>query len=875
MLLNKEQKGRIALKKKLSFLLTILLLVNMVLGMFPTFAEPNDTTFSSDAAAVAEGNCFRVGTEYYTDLDDAIAAVEDYGTIYQIADHELTVANGTYLGQGKNFTLDGQILNKEDQYTLSITAGGTYPLTPTRNVTIKNLNLYCNNSILMFTPQKEGDCFTLENVKAVTVAENRPFLLAGGNVSNAAKSVLGRFIIKDCEITGKSAPFFVGNTATSSWDIDIINSTLENGNATSSYPYAVLLYKSPSIDLTVDGTSKLLNTSTTSTAPNAIKVSTSTANDPKACVITLEEGATLGLKSESGAPAGSFIAKGSDTATYVLNDKGANYVASAYMQKKGVTLPTVTALDSAKLDEKGSFTAGSVTVADAGTYTNASATAEITLAYMGGTTYTPAEDDVIVTSDFNYYKNLSTAASELYEYGTMHVLKDFTDSSQVMFNKAVTIDGGGHEVTLTNGGYAWQFRSSTVLKNITITDTAYSAINFAPYCDEPLYVMDDVQGTTTNETRPFLGIGVGSNPANIATVADVIIKDSTLSGYAPVFVGNDGISSFNVDIINSTLTNPKASNSYPYVILLYKSPMINLTVDGTSKLINSSTDVTYSPTVIQVGSNDSNAPQKCNVTLKKGVELGLTSASGAPEGEFIRVNDGTKKLAIEDLGAKYTASAYMQQKGVTLPQNTVSPILGYRANGTLYEPTIGKYVDEQATEEITFEAEPIELEKAIENGFAMMAGASTRTQLPYGLRFTATLSKQVYETLLAVDSEFECGMIVARTRKVVGDFNLEGMSVADYDVIPCTSGIHQLSEDTYVFRHGIYGFEKTKEDFTTAYSAIAYITIHLADGTTQTFYTEYDRNENSRSIYNVAAAAVQSGVSDPFLNSILSVCSES
>ena len=846
------------MKKRLSLALSLLLLVTTILGVFPAYAEdtPATTVDPADAAAVEEGKAFKVGDKYFEHLSDAFKAVEDYGTIYQIADYEVNTTVDYYVGTGKNFTLDGQITNKNEQYTLKINAGNTYPLSITRNVTIKNLNLASSKQILAFTPQEEGDCFTLENVKADETPNNAAFLLAGANGGPGAKTVLGKFVIKDCEIIADAAPFFVGNNATASWDVDIINSTLVNTNATSSYPYAVLLYKSPSIDLTVDGTSKLLNTSTTSTAPNAIKVSTSTANDPKACVITLEEGATLGLKSESGAPAGSFIAKGSDTATYVLNDKGANYVASAYMQKKGVTLPTVTALDSAKLDEKGSFTAGSVTVADAGTYTNASATAEITLAYTGGTIDTPEADDVIVTSDFNYYTNMKAAADKLYEYGTVYVLKNFTDATQAKFTKAVTIDGGGHEVTLTNGGYAWFFRNSAVLKNITITDTAYSAINFAPLSDEPLYVMDNVQGTTTNESRPFLGIGVSSSPASIDTVADVIIKDSNLSGYAPVFVGNDGISSFNIDIINSTLTNPKASSSYPYVILLYKSPMINLTVDGTSKLVNSSTNATYAPDVIQVGSNTTNAPAKCNITLEKGAELSLNSASGAPAGDFIRVNDATKNLKIGDQGAKYTASAYMQGKGVTLPNNTAENFVGYGVNDKLYKGNIGEYTDTNASEAITFETVTFDA-----NDFANKAGASIRTAndaYAPAIRFTANVEKTFYDKLYAYDNNVKFGTLVALNDSIAeGDIVNAASKYANEISVWAVNG-----ENDAVWAYNTAVFNIDAGNYETDLAATAYFTVAYEDGTTATFYAAFNETKNVRSLYDVAQAAYEAGTTD-------------
>ena len=195
--------------------------------------------------------------------------------------------------------------------------------------------------------------------------------------------------------------------------------------------------------------------------------------------------------------------------------------------------------------------------------------------------------------------------------------------------------------------------------------------------------------------------------------------------------------------------------------------------------------------------------------------------------------------------------------------------MGYSINGAGLTGSGNSYKVENADAEVTFT--PLLIQSS---DFVMMNGASTRTQLPLGLRFTAILSEALYDNLMSLDCQLEYGVIVAKTRKVVGNFNLEGMSVADFDIIQCDSDMQQSADGTYLFRQGIYGFEATKESLTTSYSAVAYITLRFADGITQTIYTVYDKTNNSRSIYDVASGAVNKGVTDPVLNWIVSYCSE-
>ena len=854
------------MKKRLSLFLALLLVATTIFGAIPTFAADAGAELSAaDQAAVAGGKKFKIGDTYYEHLRDASHAVTGGETIYQLADYTMDGrAHSNY-----DFTLDGQGYTITNTIQNTLTIGGTTTL---QNVTIKT-----NTSAIMWNPQKDDAVLTLDNVTGMTTANpsgNAYFLLVGSNYGHEnyanPNGSDGKVVIKDCNISGAFAPFYVGgnnsNTANadSSFDIDIINSTLENTYAHATWPYAVLLYWASYIDLTVDGTSKLLVSSNNANATSVIQIGSSTSNAPKKCSITLCEGAELGLTSANTAPAASFILRKDTTKGFILNDQGAKYTASAYMQGKGVTLPTVGAVGTDKVTAGGEFKSGSTTVANGAKYTNASASASVTFAFAGGTRYTEAQakadGNIFRSGMFNYYKTLDAALKgEL--YGTIYMIDNYSLTGRAHNNKSVVIDGQGYVLTNTveNG---ITISGTTTLKNITIK-TNTSAILWNPQKDTAILTLDNVTGMTTNNPSKayFLAAGMTYGHENYATPngsdGKIVIKDCNISGaFAPFYVGanladtSKSEAAFDIDIINSTLQNTYAHATWPYVALLYWAASIDLTVDSTSKLLVSSNN-TVDSSVIQIGSNASNAPKKTSITLMKGAELGLISESNAPAGEYIRVKDTTKTLTVKDQGAKYSASAYMQKKGVALPKNTTGDIIGYSTVDTLYTADYGTYTNASATEAITFEALTFDA-----NDFANKYGASIRTAndaYAPAIRFTANVAKSFYEKVSAYAI---FGTLVTLTENITdGDIAKASNKLANEISVWAVDG------DNDVWSYNTAIFNIPAADYETSISATAYFTVTYHNGTTATFYADYSA-DNARSLYQVAKSAYNAGTTD-------------
>lgn len=137
----------------------------------------------------------------------------------------------------------------------------------------------------------------------------------------------------------------------------------------------------------------------------------------------------------------------------------------------------------------------------------------------------------------------------------------------------------------------------------------------------------------------------------------------------------------------------------------------------------------------------------------------------------------------------------------------------------------------------------------------MADGASVRTATPAGLRFTTTISEPHYQSLLAAGADFELGTIIVPTEDITGEFTYaaitgEGRSCLK---IPCKIFWgHNETERTYT---GVIS-NLYEENYNRDFSARAYISVTYTDGSSQTFYSAFDKTANTRSTYGVACAAL-------------------
>ena len=860
------------MKRFLSIFLSIVF-VWLSFGILPSFAEG----YADDDAAIADGMYFRVGeaaeSKYYATLMEAITGSSGSPTIYLLQDCATRTPVGLGSSTSASFTLDGQ----GHTITDSSSDGAYLWYIKGYSTTFKNFTLnVADQPGVRFVPRFENCRLTFDNVtinfNTSTNTIRDGFICCGhyGDVGEIIATT-ATITIKDSTISGNSAPVWAGHDGKAGYTINIVNSTLENKWGSSTWPYAILLYDGAhgtgtnTKILNVDGTSKLIISTNQSgyNNPAAIRIGSNATNAPGTCKVNLEDGAELKVITGANAQAGKFINVEDTSKTLEINDSGAIYTASVAAQKKGVTLPPVTSYDQIKIADGLQFTNGDATVAGGAKYTNSSATEETSFRAvppeLGYEELIAAENVWRVGAEElsqNLYSSLDAACDAASAGDTIYLLGNTSISTPIDFTKAnITVDGGGHTLTVSSG-YAFRLKNTTTVKNVTINCLA-QGFSINPTDNGQTFTLDGVNITCGSGLVAAVGHSNGTVPETSATL---LIKDSTLStGNGSVLLIQKKVD-WTIDIQNSTLQNQSTdADNDPVILIGWDATMVTMNLSGSTKLISNST-VTGDkgrPAVLWTENSAAN-----EITLGAGTELMIGNVART----FRHVN--LNQSVVIDLGAKLTASSVALKRGIKTP--TSWPVqgktaYGFNIGGNLYG--MGATY-KNADAETNAEIKPVYY---VASDFRMMDGASTRTALPYGLRFTATVSKETFDAFAAIDSNLEYGLIVAKTKKVVGDFDVASMSIADVEWIPCTE-VQDAGNGTYLFRKGIYGFKETKAEFKTAYSAIAYMKVHFGDGSEVTLYTAYDAEKNSRSIYDVASTAIQHGVTDPMLSRIVSIC---
>ena len=203
---------------------------------------------------------------------------------------------------------------------------------------------------------------------------------------------------------------------------------------------------------------------------------------------------------------------------------------------------------------------------------------------------------------------------------------------------------------------------------------------------------------------------------------------------------------------------------------------------------------------------------------------------------------GIGDVILKDM-ANNTLKTLADMTAVRLPYSTLTDFVGWynEANGQLYKA--GDIVPVKA--DTSF----IELSA----GIALEDGAAVRLKNDAsnigGLRFEAVISKTVFNLL--GDNVVFTGAIIP-TDLLTGELTLETASAKTIELV-------NKKEIDGAYHAYITLTAIKQENFNREYSARAFVTVTYADGTTKTFASAYKEENNSRSVYYVAANAYSSG----------------
>lgn len=479
-------------------------------------------------------------------------------------------------------------------------------------------------------------------------------------------------------------------------------------------------------------------------------------------------------------------------------------------------------------------------------------------------------------------KNALSEVTEAAEKVTVTQIKDYngnstdfyTDSTKI---KNLIIDGGENKYISSQSGYA-KFTSTA---NLTIQ-------NYAELVPGKGLVVTQLVDVTMNNIVFKNGSGGSAStfiyePAASGTKT-ITIKDTTISNNKGETVVKFGKSTskheITVNVINSVIQTVDAvggSGSNGAVVgFLGGTTIFNL--DGTSQVVVANT------AAVAVGKKIFHALNSSKITLNLASESKLIHQGNTSKVFVTHNQSGSPTWTVNDNGCKYIISKDAAQGSVlNLPTlNTVGEngklIAFSAADGSgLYK---GTYTN-TAGKDVTLTAVGYGT-----STFEMVDGASTRTESPYGIRFTATVDESFYAQLLAADANAEFGIVLG-PKKYIGSaefFNkLGAQSESQYAKLICTDKMTVDSQyaGKKVFRSAVYIngngelTSATKEQFEAKMTANAYFTYHLADGTGTaiTVWADWNGDDNSRSIYDVALAHYEAGYTEnDTINNVLTVC---
>jgi len=156
--------------------------------------------------------------------------------------------------------------------------------------------------------------------------------------------------------------------------------------------------------------------------------------------------------------------------------------------------------------------------------------------------------------------------------------------------------------------------------------------------------------------------------------------------------------------------------------------------------------------------------------------------------------------------------------------------------------------------------------EAVGVGFDILDGASVKVTSGGGaLRYIAKISKPDLDSLAAMGVKVESHMIIVPKEYFDNTFGyntVEALKKSGYTDISDVT-VNEWFEQTENYYY--YSAEKSNipdSDYLKEYAATAYLKLTFADGSTEDIYSDYDAENNSRSVYAVAKLAYNDRITE-------------
>lgn len=416
----------------------------------------------------------------------------------------------------------------------------------------------------------------------------------------------------------------------------------------------------------------------------------------------------------------------------------------------------------------------------------------------------------------------------------------FNCTSTIQPNFGITMKNGTIEAGMLYFHTYGQSEVSSTLENVKIKLLTYNSCGLKI---NPVNEGDVVNVTLKNVEMKYMMNDImifakGAGTGNLQVIDSTLTRADAV-GYAHwnnIFLA-EGQTTFNIDIQNSTLNMTPAFNSkQDYAMAGHTASFASVCyVNGSDARMN--LDIDEDTTILFDSEYTVN-----NFIYAKNAE----------------------QYTLNDQGAAWTATPKTMEKGISLPTASVAEgveLLGYSTGSAMLQNATTNY-KATVTENITFKAVYY-----ADGDITNVAGAAIRLTDPNGIRFTANVEKSFYE---ALGGAAQFGTLIVETAKLgTGDFTHAALGDKAIDVVLTKAAT--ANGDLYQYRGAMLNLENSKEQYNKDYSATAYVKITYADGTSVIYYADYVEADNSRSLYDVAAAAQADYANNTLIANIIAV----
>ena len=839
------------MKKFLSIFLTVIMVFAIAI---PAFAE--------------ETGPFKIGETYFATLTEAITAAQPGDTIEMTED--VTYTDVSFLENSVN------------------------PYTITKNLTIDggghNLTFTCSaDSVFPIGISGEGITVTFNNFGTIS-STGGGFDCKEGTLklTNLTAQSKGRVCIKTT--SGKTA------------EIIVENATISNTADAGSSETTAILGGSGTNTITLKNGAVIQKNNPANEALNGAAAVIYTNNNGTH-TINMEAGSKIVANHASGNTAGSVIGYGTSKSltlniadgAYLVVDS-ANLSTVNFIYSVAANTVNLTANDGAYL-VKDSITptlkqyqsgiAGSGKIYDM--------VALETSAVTGYKSYKMVEntnvdyDFTITTSDnktVNVQGTLKDALNLASNGDTIKLLKqyDTTETGLSISGKSVTVDLNNLTLNATGSNYFFgSVKSGLTFKNGTMKVARGFIVQDGGHLGFENVTATSGDGTGSN-SRPLVklnGAGTTKLTVNNSTLES---KSSIGEGLILVEQKTDGIITLTGNSVikySGIMGNNEQNHAAIAVQQAWASGQtdpgdgswntdLELNVGAGSSIIAAHASSTKTKRASAIADQTNG-----NITIN--LEAGATLAAdrtyaddNASTTYLILPLKADGNTVVNNNGANFVISADVAKQGITLPVNAYGYKIGDQVvtlgEGNLYQNT-------EATEAVTITAVSYDFNPE------MITGASIRLEQPFGLRFGATLSSDVYEMILSLDANAEFGFALAKKAKAGMAFDTTKMIETAYKLQAATAttnadGVFTFMTSVYVGEDSIIA-DATKSSFKEDIAARAYVKFTV-NGEEVIYWADYNMSKNSRSLYDVAKSyyedADKGATDNVVINHIIGVC---